>query len=485
MGYKTPIVIGGILMGIGYCLMSIHSVQMLYVSMFFVIIGNGLFKPNISVLLGNLYNEERFKDKKDDGFNIFYMGINIGAFVCNIISAMLLNTKGYYAAFLAAGIGMFIGVIVFLVGGKHYAHAIKAKPKVEGERPLLQVLAIVVLPAILFAVIGGLIPIVLVKDKSTDAFLFACVPVIFFFGYILYSAPKEDKRRIAAMLAIFAAVVPFWAVFKQNGTTLTTWADKYTDREISSSLQPALSAMHLTDTIKYELSESNAVDQHFRTFKVLKNGKPLKDTTAKGDIKQVYRQKIQYPSYFQNLSENKKPKDGENLYAFNTNIFQSVNPLWVIILTPLVVAFFAFLRKRGREPSTPTKLTIGLLVTALSCLVMVWAVNASNNGLQKASYWWFFGSYGVITIGELFLSPMGLSLVSKLSPPRLTALMMGGWFIATSIGNKLSGVLASLWDGYENKGSFFWTNTFLLLAATLILALMLRWLNRIFKEYKV
>ena len=114
---------------------------------------------------------------------------------------------------------------------------------------------------------------------------------------------------------------------------------------------------------------------------------------------------------------------------------------------------------------------------------MVAAVYACHNGLTKASPLWLFGCYGVVTIGELFLSPMGLSLVSKLSPPRLTAVMMGGWFVSTSIGNKLSGVLAGLWDGYEHKSNFFLVNFSLLAVAALVIFAMLKWLNRVFVEH--
>ena len=113
---------------------------------------------------------------------------------------------------------------------------------------------------------------------------------------------------------------------------------------------------------------------------------------------------------------------------------------------------------------------------------MVGAVWASNNGTDKASVWWLVISYGVVTIGELFLSQMGLSLVSKLSPPRITSLMMGGWFLATSIGNKLSGVLATMWDTYDNKANYFWLNFALLMAATVMCFAMLKWLNKIMKE---
>ena len=155
----------------------------------------------------------------------------------------------------------------------------------------------------------------------------------------------------------------------------------------------------------------------------------------------------------------------------------------MVILTPLVVLFFGFLKKRGKEPTTPSKMAWGLVVTALSTFVMVAAVYSCNGGEMKASSWWLVASYGVITIGELFLSPMGLSLVSKLSPPRLTALMMGGWFLSTAIGNKLSGVLGTMWDKYDNKEYFFLVNFILLgIAAVLIFSLLKR-LNKVFKAY--
>ncbi|MEN9347178.1 MAG: hypothetical protein RLZZ77_689, partial [Bacteroidota bacterium] len=151
-------------------------------------------------------------------------------------------------------------------------------------------------------------------------------------------------------------------------------------------------------------------------------------------------------------------------------------------LTPIVVAFFALLRRKNREPSTPAKIAWGLFISALSTLVMVGAVYIGSNGAVKVSPLWLVGCYGVITVGELFLSPMGLSLVSKLSPPRLTALMMGGFFLSTSIGNKLSGVLAVMWYNYDNKANFFLVNCLLLLIAAGIAFILLKWLNQVMKE---
>lgn len=464
LGYRRSIIIGGLFMGVGYCLMSIHDLNMLYLSMLLVILGNGFFKPNISTLLGNLYNDAEFKARKDEGYNIFYMGINIGAFVCNFFGAALYNMIGWGAAFIAAGIGMFIGIIIFWAGTKHFKHVDVIKPASEKDMPLLKIFGVILLPAIGFGLIGFFLPEPLVGSRSTDAFLFGCIPVVFFYGRLLIKSPEKEKRPIAAMLAIFAVVIAFWAVFKQNGSTLNTWADRYTDREIPVAMQPTMKALRLVDTIPYAKDSVVVMDDQFR----------VADKTNK---------EVNYPAYYKNLKDEHKPKDGGAVYAFNTNLFQSVNPFWVVALTPLVVAFFAFLKRKGKEPSTPAKIAFGLVISALSCLVMVGAVYASENGAIKSSAWWFISSYAVITIGELFLSPMGLSLVSKLSPPRLTALMMGGWFLATSIGNKLSGVLSSLWDGYENKANFFYVNFILLGAAALLLFGMLKWLNKIFKEY--
>jgi POT family proton-dependent oligopeptide transporter len=234
-------------------------------------------------------------------------------------------------------------------------------------------------------------------------------------------------------------------------------------------------SLQLAEKITYKQDSIVLTDKQFRPINL--DSVPL----AKEDKKV---KTVDYPSYFKNVKTNKLPKDGEEIYAYNTNLFQSVNPFWVIVLTPLVISFFGFLNRRGKEPSTPTKIAFGLLISALSCFVMVGAIYASSNGIEKSSAWWFISSYAVITIGELFLSPMGLSLVSKLSPPRLTSLMMGGWFLATSIGNKLSGVLSSLWDGYDDKANFFYVNAILLGFAALLMFGILRWLNQIFEEYK-
>jgi len=468
LGYRTSITLGGILMGLGYLGLAIPGITAFYVSLLLIIVGNGFFKPNISTLLGNVYNEPEYKSLKDSGYNIFYMGINIGAFICNFFAAALRNQFSWGAAFAAAGVGMFIGVIIFWVGQKHYKHADVLKPAKAEDMSIAKILGVVLLPAFIAGWIGWMIPGNIFGSDSTDAFIFGALPVVLFYVSLFVRASQEDRRPLAALLTVFAVAIIFWAVFKQNGTALTLWAEKYTDREVPAVLAPAAEGLFMTQNMTLEKDTVAATDNQFR---LLKNDD--------GTVATAY----DYPDYFKNLPKEEWPAEGESLSLVSTEIFQSINPFWVVLLTFPVVFFFGWLNRRGKEPTTPWKIFYGFLITGLSSLVMVAATYATHNGTEKGSMMWLVACYGVITVGELFLSPMALSLVSKLSPPRLTALMMGGWFLSTSIGNKLSGVLASLWDGYEHKANFFLVNFALLMATVVIILMLIKWLNGIVKEH--
>lgn len=477
LGYRFSITLGGILMGIGYCMLAIPEKWAFFTALAVMVVGNGFFKPNISTLLGNLFNDPRYKDKKDTGYNIFYMGINIGAFICNFIAAIMRNKIGWHGAFLTAGIGMFLGVITFWAGMKHYRHVdVRKEPKPE-DKPLLMQFAGVLCVGLVFAIAGWFLPdavwgdsakaFTIMGSKSTDAFFMFCIPVIYFYTSIYKRATTEEKKPLGTMFTIFIIVILFWAIFKQNGTALTTYAEFYTDRSSPQAITAVTKTLGFSEELKAENKEVNQLDEQFRKIKD-KEGKAIKCKD--------------YPAYFKNFDTDKVPPQGKSIDLVNTEIFQSVNPFFVITITPLLIVFFAFLRKRGKEPTTATKIAYGLLVSALSTLVMVAAVYYTDNGMQKASAWWLIGSYSVITVGELLLSPMGLSMVSKLAPLRLTALMMGGWQLATSIGNKLSGVLAKNWDKFDNKANYFLVNFALLLFAFIIMMLLLKRLNRVFKE---
>lgn len=466
LGYRFSITIGGVLMGIGYCLLAIPEKWAFFTSLAVMVVGNGFFKPNIATLLGNLYNDPRYKANKDTGYNIFYMGINLGALICNFVAAIMRNKIGWHGAFVAAGCGMFLGVITFWMGMKHYKHVdVRKEPKPE-DKPFIMQFVNILLVGLAFAIGGWFIPGSIFGSDSTDAFFMFCIPVIYFYASIYKKASAEEKRPLGTMFTIFLIVILFWAIFKQNGTALTTYAEYYTDREVPTAIEKFTNSMEFSDTTYAKNSMTPQLDEQFRK---------IKNDTG-GVVKTM-----DYPAYFKNYN-GPLPAEGDKLFLFNTELFQSINPFFVVFLTPLLIMFFAFLRKRGKEPTTATKIGIGLFISALSTLVMVAAVHYTNNGMHKASAWWLIGSYGVITIGELCLSPMGLSMVSKLAPLRLTALMMGGWQLATSIGNKLSGVLAKNWDKFDNKANYFWLNFALLMLAFLIMMLLLKRLNRVFKE---
>ncbi len=466
-GYRKSIIAGGVLMGLGYLGLAIPGMTFFYISLFLIILGNGFFKPNISTLLGNLYNEESYKDMKDSGYNIFYMGINIGACVCNLFAAYMRNRYGWGYAFATAGVGMFIGIATFMIGLRHYRHADILKAVQPEDMSLLRIFMQVFLPAIVVGVGAWFFPGNIFGSDSTDAFIFGTIPVIIFYAGLYINAAKEDRRPIAALLSIFAVSIMFWAVFKQNGTALTTWAQFYTDRELPTVIEAPAKSLYLAETLTFKKDSVNLYNDKFQLVK--EDGKALKTWD--------------YPVYYRNLPPASLPEEGSQTYLINTELFQSINPFWVIVLTPVVVGFFAFLKRANKDISTATKIGFGLLISALSTFVMAAAVYVGSNGAIKVSPMWLISCYGVITIGELFLSPMGLSLVSKLSPKRITALMMGGWFLATSLGNKLSGILATLWDGYAHKSNFFYVNGLLLGIAALIMFSMLKWLNKILKEH--
>ncbi len=462
LGLRLSITIGGILMGLGYMGLSLKGETAFYVSLLFIIVGNGFFKPNISTLLGNVYNDEKYVHLKSTGYNIFYLGINIGAFICNFFAAWLRNSFGWGEAFMAAGIGMFVGVIVFWIGNRHYKHADIIKPTQKEDMSLGKIFSVVMLPMFLAGYVGWIIPGNIFGSDSTDAFIIGSLPVVGYYISVLLRSSAEDRKPLSALMVIFCVSVVFWTIFKQNGTALTIWSKNFTDREIPASMEGSASAIKALETVSYEKAMVPKVDEQFRTSKGA-DGKIIKEEN--------------YPNYF--VNEKSKPLEGESTKLVNPELFQSINPGFVILLTPVVVGIWIFLRRRKREPEFGGKLVLSMLFTGLSAVCMIGAVIVNNNGMEKASPWWLIGAYGVITIGELCLSPVGLYLVSKLSPPRLTALMMGGWFVSTALGNKMSGVLAATWDNYHDKWYYFAVNAILAFAAAIGLLFVVKWLNNI------
>ncbi len=472
LGYIKSIFLGGGLLALGYFLIALNgSDAVMYSGLFCAIVGNGFFKPNISTLLGNIYNRPDLKPQKDIAYNIFYMGINIGAFICNFVAAYLHNkyqdNNGWGIAFSAAGFGMVLGLILFAFGLKYVKHADVIKPVQEGDMPLSKIFINVFFPAIIAGVIGWFIPGNLLGSDSNDAFIFACIPIIIFYFSLWYRAKGFEKKRISTLLILFGVSIIFWNIYNQNSTALTIWAQTYTDREAPKAIQPALKPFGFLESVSTKPTEIPVVDKQFRAQSDA-NGKVM--TKQGTDL------------YFQNLQKEKYPPQGHNLRLISTEIYQSINPFWIIVLTPLVVAFFGWMKNRGTELSTPSKFAWGTLIAGLSSVVMVLACLSTDIYFNKVSSGWIFSSYGVFTISELFVSPVGLSLVSKVAPRRLTALMMGGWFITTSLGGKISGILAGFWDQFDNKAIFFAISAVAAIVACFLLLPLTKRLNTIVVE---
>lgn len=468
LGYRKSIALGALLMGIGYCTLAIPGPAAMWTALLMIIVGNGFFKPNISTLLGNLYSDEKYKKQKDAGYSIFYMGINVGAFICNFVAAYMRNTYGWGYAFLAAGIGMFVGLIIFLTGTRHVKDADIIIKNQKSDSEIKKVLLYVFVPVLICGAIGWLIPGNIFGTDSNDAFLFGCIPVVIFYGSLIPKAKKEERDQIKALVVIFAIMIVFWAVFKQNATALTTFAESYTERAVSPTTSAALKPFGMVEELKYKKDSVTLLDSRMRVV-----------TDDNGKIIKTYN----YPNYFVNEPKANLPQDGQSEELISTEIFQSVNPFFIIIFTPLVLGVFTRLRRKKKEPSTPAKMGWGLLITGLSSLVMALAVIYTDIYTDKASALWLISTYAVVTIGELLISPIGLSLVSKVSPRNITSFMMGGWFLSTSIGNKLSGIVASTWDFFDNKAYYFLMNFSACLVAAIAIMLLVRWLKQIINKH--
>jgi POT family proton-dependent oligopeptide transporter len=417
------------------------------------------------------------------------------------VAAYVRNAYGWHAAFATAGVGMFIGLCIFIAYYKLYAE-VDTDPRAAGPRESLRALWVeCMIPAVVLCAAG----FILVQQVGTGpdgakslygfngptfAFLFACIPVVAFFVRTWASIQEPIARgRVGALLAIFGVVIIFWAIFHQNGTALTDWAVENTDRRANAAIQVVTTRMpefaedaHVgyfdnagPDTPRPPRDAFRIVTQE--EYDTLKKEKKL--SVAEGE-KIPVTQPVFDEIYDDTNANTRTLAPGEKLKLVNAELFQSINPGLVILFTPLLVAFWGWLGRQRREPSTPAKIGIGLVLTACGPLVMLFASLATHDGAPdevKASAWWLFGAYVMLTLGELCLSPMGLSLVSKMAPANMRSLMMGGWFMSTAIGNKLSGIFGEMYTEWDHPKFYMLLIVCVLVAAGAVF-MMLPWLKQ-------
>lgn len=422
LGYGRTIILGAITLAIGYTLMAIPTsdVTQLYIALGVVAIGNGLFKANISVMVGNLY-AHKDGSLKDAGFNIFYMGINIGAFYAPQAAAGIRNyfqndlgtslATAYNAGFGIAAIGMVISLLIFVIFRKYYADAdYQSKNQINSEKDVVL-------------------------------------------------TPKQEKDRIVALITIFTIVIFFWMAFHQNGAALSLYAQNYTDQFVGPVTAVLFNIIGLHAVIAFFIGLGLLFSSDSST-----NGKLSGGALLLAGVSVIAYQAM----------------NNEPLTEISPEQFISFNAMFIVLMTPLIVFIFRWMNGRGLEPSSPAKIGIGMLVTGLAFLLMmfasfslppVYSLNGSPSPVTVTPYF-LISTYFVLTIAELFLSPMGLSFVSKVAPPRMKGLMMGGWFMATAIGNYLSGFVGRFYQNWELWEFFLLLVICSLVSAGMVLVLL-------------
>ncbi len=565
LGYRKAVVLGGMLMAAGLFLMSVPGFTPFISGLGLLILGNGFFKPNISVMVGNLYKPG--DPKRDAGFNIFYMGINIGALIANLLAASVRNQVGWLWTFRVAGFGICVGMIILLSNWAVLARADR-RPERNPEDTSLGFIALrILLPAFGVGILGYLLAAAYLPENfglrpAVCGFMAGMIPVIVFFVRLGLSAPPGERAGLLALLPIYVAGGTFFMILHLNGSAMTQWARDHTDRSgasLPAALQqealpryylnagedvplPAPASLLVVESTptarmygqqRMDARSVSAISRlpdiqvldtgpdsprqfqqrscavfHDKQVKIVEStgahgspqvtieipdgATPIRNVAFVRNVggqdiatyvvdKETYHQI--YDGYRERFGHDPQLlPPGQFLPVVNPEIYQSFNPLFVIVFTPLVVGFFQFMLRKGREYSTARKIFLGLVLTTIALLLMSLAGLLSDDGARKVSWLWLAGFYGIVTIGELCLSPMGLSLVTKLSPKRLLGLTMGGWFMATAFGNNLSGFFGGIQNSMSPMYFFLLLAGLAGLSALFILALLPR-LDAVIKEY--
>lgn len=403
-GFGKMVTSGIIIMFAGYLLLSVPlggdilALVVMMAALVMIALGTGLFKGNLQVMVGDLYNSSQYSDKRDSGFSIFYMAINIGALFAPTAAVKIMEwaqanmgvseNDSYHFAFAVACASLILSIAIYYLTRPTFRH-------VEGGK----------------------------KDKDSKKTADETVEEL---------SPADTKARVVALCLVYAVVIFFWMAFHQNGLTLTYFANEFTVKSVEGVQSMAFDVLNLVAIIiivyaLFSLFQSKS-----------SNGKIISGGVLAACVAFLYWQ-------YTNVSGS---------IDISAPIFQQFNPCYVVALTPVSLAIFSALARRGKEPSAPRKIAYGMLVAAVGFGVMAFGsfglltpdaqAAAGDNGTFVSTNW-LISTYLVLTFAELLLSPMGISFVSKVAPPKYKGMMMGGWFVATAIGNFLVSVGGFLW----------------------------------------
>ncbi|HET7274016.1 MAG TPA: peptide MFS transporter [Longimicrobiaceae bacterium] len=365
IGQRRAVLYGGIIIAAGHFSMAIESISTFYLGLILIVLGTGLLKPNISSMVGELYREEE-SARRDAGFSIFYMGINLGAFIAPLVCGWLGQQVDWHLGFAAAGVGMVLGLIQYVFTGKYLGQAGLGADN-EGPadarrhaRKLWAGLAAAAIAAFLIFFVFG---ISIQAVAAAGTYMIVGLTAIYFaYIFAVGGMNTAEKKRVAVIGILFAAAAVFWAGFEQHGSSFNLVAEQLTDTELLG---------------------------------------------------------IDFPSTW----------------------FQSLNPLYIITFAGFFAWLWVALSHRNLEPSSPLKFGVGLMLLGAGFAVMIPAMALAAQG-ALISPWWLILAFFLHTMGELTLSPVGLSTVTKLAPRRMVGQMMGIWFMASALGNLIAGLLA-------------------------------------------
>lgn len=445
--YKLVILLGIIIMLGGYGLLAVPglSLTITVALLFMIALGNGLFKGNLQAVVGQMYDDPKYSSLRDSAFMLFYMGINVGAFFAPFAATAIRNYMLKINGYLHDG-SLPALCHQYQDGNLHDVAVFQQlADKVSISGPVTDLAAFSTEYLEVFSrgynYAFGIAAIAMIISLLVYIFFNRHLPSKRFEAVVEAGKEEvkmswaEEKRRLGALGLVFIVVIFFWMSFHQNGLTLTMFARDYTAKEVGGFTNIFF---YLPSMLAFLLGVAGLVLLFIRkstmTRKLVGGG-----MFVVGALLTFY-----FYSGFPGMN------------AIEPEIFQSFNPLFIVALTFLVLGFFAWLNKRGIEPSTPKKIGIGMVIAALGFLIVLVGSLSLMSPHELAgdtvpddmriSPYWLISSYLVLTIAELFLSPMGLSFVSKVSPPRFQGLMQGGWLGATAIGNKLLFVGSFLWD---------------------------------------
>jgi proton-dependent oligopeptide transporter, POT family len=371
LGLRRSIFAGGVLIALGHLaigLSAFFSKGSFFLGLILIVLGTGLLKPNISAIVGDLYPEGG--SRRDAGFSVFYMGINLGALVAPLITGVLGERVGWHWGFGAAGVGMLIGVITYRLRAPKTLGSIGREPSTSDPREHRKVRrilggALAVLAVVIVLTMNGVVQINAVWLAEKMATIIVGMAVLYFaYLFAFGGLAGDDRKRVVVILVLFVFAAIFWSAFEQAPTSLNLFARDYTNRVVFGWEMPTL-------------------------------------------------------------------------------WLQAANSVFVVALAPVFAAIWIALGRRRRDPSSPAKFSLGLLFTGLGFLVMMIAANIviRGGGHVRVSPWWLVLSYFLQTIGELSLSPVGLSTMTKLAPRKFAGQMMGVWFMATALGNLIAGLV--------------------------------------------